>query len=226
VAGVISTGTDIQGGSTVRIKRSISATAAVIMTAAVTLTACKPTGGVNTTPDSSGVTTSIGTSTGGGTGAAVDQHTGAASTPSSPAKPAAARLGQPITISGNEDGSKIQVTAVKYAATAHSTDDFSTPDKGKKYVAVQFRLRNVGTAAYDDSPSNGAKVIDTQDQQFDATFMVSDISAGPLLPSYTKIAPGGSALGYLVFEVPVASKIAKVQFSMDSGLAEAAEWII
>lgn len=138
---------------------------------------------------------------------------------------APAKVGEPITIEGNGEGSKLQVTVMKVADPVQSTNDFAKPDAGQRYVGVQFQLKNVGTAAYSDSPSNGAKVVDAKGQQFDATFMVDKIDAGPLLPSSTKIAAGGQALGFLVFEVPDGSQIAKVQFSMDSGFGETAEWV-
>jgi hypothetical protein len=37
-------------------------------------------------------------------------------------------------------------------------------------VAVQFRLKNTGTSAYDDSPSNGVTVIDKDGQRFSESF--------------------------------------------------------
>lgn len=43
--------------------------------------------------------------------------------------------------------------------------------------------------------------------------------------SGVKLTSGDKALGYIAFQVPKASKIAKVQFSMDSGFAdETGEW--
>lgn len=54
----------------------------------------------------------------------------------------------------------------------------------------------------------------------------SDVNVGATLPASVKIAPGGRALGYLVFQIPKASRVAKVQFSMDSGFAETAEWTV
>lgn len=181
----------------------ISGVAALFAAAAFALTGCLPSTAdkVNSAPDSSGPAGSQG---GGG----------------------AAHLGQSITIHGNDDGSKVSVTALKLKTTVRATDEFSHPAKGKKYVAVQFRIRNTGSVAYDDSPSNGAKVIDKRGQQFECDPFASDINVGVTLPSDTKIAPGGSALGYLVFQIPKHDKVAKVQFSMDSGFAETAEWVI
>jgi hypothetical protein len=121
-------------------------------------------------------------------------------------------------LKGNSDGEEIAVTVVKAVDQAKPKDSYMGPSQGNKFYAVQFRLNNTGTAAYGDSPSNGAKAIDTQGQQFDATF--GDTAAGPSLPSDTNIAPKSSALGYITFEVPKTSKIVKVQFGLNSGFAD------
>lgn len=92
-----------------------------------------------------------------------------------------------------------------------------------RYVAVQFEIRNTGTISYDDAPMNGAKVADAEGQQFEPA-LVMKIASGPLLPAGVKLTPGGKALGYLVFEVPKGSKVATVQFAMDSGFSETGEW--
>jgi hypothetical protein len=138
-------------------------------------------------------------------------------------KASSARIGQPVTIKGNGNGSKLQVTARRVVDT-RSTDRFSTVDKGKRLVAVQFRLVNTGTATYDDAPSNGAAVIDRAGRQYEADAFVGSIAAGQEFPTAMKLAPGNKALGYLVFQVPVKAKVAQVQFSMDSGFGQTAQW--
>jgi len=134
----------------------------------------------------------------------------------SSAKPVA-HVGDTINLAGNGDGEKVAVKIVKVADPARGSD-FYSPDKGNRFVAVQFKLTNVGTAAYDDSPSNGAVVVDADGQRFDAT--IADVTAGPSMDSGLKMAAGDSALGYIVFEVPKASKLRSVQFTLDSGFAE------
>lgn len=134
-----------------------------------------------------------------------------------------AKIGQSISLKGNSSGEQVRVVATK-ARRTRSSDEFSKPKRGDVFYAVQFRLRNTGTAAYDDTPSNGAKVIDSKGQQYDGDVVVSSIAAGPLLPSDTKIAAGNQALGYVVFEVPAKAKIKSVQFSMDSGFGDTGQW--
>ncbi|MFJ6754718.1 DUF4352 domain-containing protein [Streptomyces sp. NPDC091273] len=134
-----------------------------------------------------------------------------------PSRPASAAVGAAIDLSGLEDGEKLAVTLVKVVDPARAKNPYSTPEAGARYVAVQFRLKNTGTAVYQDSPSNGAKVVDAQGQQFSPAY--TETSAGPEFPGSITIAPGDTALGFITFEVPGTSEIAKVHFSMNSGFS-------
>ncbi|WP_316750024.1 DUF4352 domain-containing protein [Streptomyces herbicida] len=139
------------------------------------------------------------------------------------AAPNVAKVGDTIALKGMEDGSKLDVTVVKVADPAKSSDEFTTPESGKRFVGVQFKLVNTGTAAYSDSPGNGAQITDADGQQFESTF--ADITAGPAMSSDVKLKPGAKALGWIVFEVPKGSKAATVQFTLDSGMADqTGEW--
>lgn len=187
-------------------------TAAIITLAALTLTACGPGSNVTTTPDNA---------------------TAAPATSSAPAdKPADeapkkkdAGVGDTLTLKGNVDGEQLAVTLKKWVDPAKSSDQYSGPETGKRWVAAQFELVNTGTAVYDDSPSNGAQVADADGQRFDAWF--GDITAGPSMASAVKLPKGEKALGYIVFEVPKDSKIASVQFGMNSGFSDhTGQWAV
>ncbi|MFJ6518699.1 DUF4352 domain-containing protein [Streptomyces filamentosus] len=134
-----------------------------------------------------------------------------------PSRASSATVGDTLDLTGIGDDEKLAVTVVRVVDPAGAEDQYSSPDAGMRFVAVQFRLKNTGTAVYKDSPSNGAKVVDTQGQQFDATY--EDSNAGPGFPGGVTIAPGDTGLGFITFEVPTASKIAKVQFAMNSGIS-------
>jgi len=173
-------------------------------------------GGVTNTPNSPAAAATTPAAT---TPAAT---TPAATTPAA-TTPAAAKVGDSITLKGNTPGSEVTVVVTKVVDPTSSTDGFSTPAAGSRYVAVQFQINNTGTAAYSDAPSNGAKVADSSGQQFSSTY-TSAVSAGPTLPGTVKLTPGGKALGYIVFEVPTASKVSMVQFGTDSGFGGTGEW--
>jgi hypothetical protein len=135
------------------------------------------------------------------------------------------RFGDTISLKGNERGLKIAVTVVRVSPSAMGKDEFNQPEKGQRFVAVQITLKNVGSIAYDHSPGNGAKLIDVEDQQYDAA--LTDVALGPSIGSDVKLGPGSTRKGYLVFSVPKKIKLAKFQFTLDSGFApQAAEWLL
>lgn len=71
-----------------------------------------------------------------------------------------ATVGGSITLRGTDDGALMRVTAVGVRDPVSAGDSFIQPDPGNRCVGVRVRLRNVGTANYSDSPSNGASVVD------------------------------------------------------------------
>jgi Domain of unknown function (DUF4352) len=143
----------------------------------------------------------------------------AANAPSSKA----AGLGDTIDVS-DEAGNKLAVTLLKIDANTKDTDGYSTPPSGDAYYAAQVRIKNVGSAAWSDSPSNCMVVKDAKGQAFQ-TGIVLSISSGPLLPTAVTIAPGDSALGWIVFNVTKGDKVTQVQFTPLSGMGnDTAQW--
>lgn len=135
-----------------------------------------------------------------------------------PDKPQVAKVGDTITLAGNEEGLKVDATLKKWLDPAKGSDEFNKPQAGKRWVAAQFELVNKGTIVYDDSPSNGTQVADTEGQRFTAWY--GEIAAGPQMASGAKVPPGDKVLGWIVYEVPKNSKITTVQFGLNSGFAE------
>ena len=140
------------------------------------------------------------------------------------AKPGgAAKVGSTITLAGNGSGERIAVTVTKIYRHAQPASSFDDPDTGDRLVAVQFRLTDTGSAAYSDSPSNGAEVVDASGQSYQSA--LNDAANCPSFPGTENIAPGASGLGCIVFEVPQAAVISKVQFTLDSGMGpQTGQW--
>lgn len=136
----------------------------------------------------------------------------------------AAGIGSTITLAGNHNGEQMAVTVTKVISSASPGDQFFSVPAGRRLYAVQFRLRDTGTAAYSDYPGNGAAVVDSQGQSYGAALV--DTAAGcQSFPAMENIAPGSSGLGCVVFEVPKSAKITKVQFTLDSGLGpQTGQW--
>lgn len=141
------------------------------------------------------------------------------------AQGARAKIGDTITLASGEDGLKLEVTVVKAVPSAKPKDEFNVPEPGKRFAAVQIRLKNVGSTTYDDSPGNGAQLIDTEDQQYDED--LNEIALGASIGTSVKLPPGSSRKGYLVFSVPKKAKLSKFQFTLDSGFGpQAGEWLL
>lgn len=137
-----------------------------------------------------------------------------------------AAIGDTLTLTGQEPGQKLAVTLKKWADPVKSTDAYTTPQNGKRWVAAQFELKNTGTVTYADSPSNGAQVADSDGQRFHST-IAGGITAGPEMTADLKLPVGEKALGWIVFEIPKDSKAASVQFTMNSGFAQqTGQWTI
>ncbi|MCZ4102858.1 MULTISPECIES: DUF4352 domain-containing protein [Streptomyces] len=160
--------------------------------------------------------------------ASVQPSTSGSSVPGPTASPTGAgqqeaQIGDTLDLVGTGDGERMAVTVTRVVDPAGA--GVFGPDAGNRFVAVQFRLRDTGTAVYADSPSNGAQVIDTQGQAFNST--IADTNAGPSFPGSVRITPGDTALGFITFEVPKASVIAKVQFTLNSGFAaNTGQWTV
>jgi hypothetical protein len=138
---------------------------------------------------------------------------------------ATAHVGDTVNLTGLDQGAKMAVTVVKVISRARPTDSFMTPSHGMRFYAVQFRLANTGSVAYSDSPFNGARVVDSQGQSYDADF--SDVKGCHSFPGTENIMTGASGLGCVVFQVPKSATITQIQFALDSGTADdTGQWAV
>ncbi len=191
----------------------------------VLVTGCTSGQSVVTAPQSGSVTSPVPGTPSVSVGRTTPSASGPSS-PSSPSVPAVASVGDTLALSGLKPEERVDVTVVKVVDPATAKESFSSPKAGSRLVAVQFRLRNTGTAVYEDSPSNGARLIDSEGQQFTAS-AATDTTAGPGFPGSVTVTPGDTALGYLTFVIPTASRVAKIQFTLDSGFASSTgQWTV
>jgi hypothetical protein len=137
--------------------------------------------------------------------------------------PKTAGIGSAINLSGNASGEQMSVTVTKVITDAQPGDEFSAAPAGDRLYAVQFRLRDTGSAAYSDAPSNGAAVVDSSGQSYQSA--LDNAASCQSFPGSENIAPGASGLGCIVFEVPQSAKITGVQFTLDSGMGpQTGQW--
>ncbi len=128
-------------------------------------------------------------------------------------------VGDTIRLDGDQDGERLAVTLTKVIDPAHENDGLDIAPSGERLVATQFRIENLGPAAYDDSPDNSVQLIDKQGQSYQPG--IEAVRGGQLFPGDVRIAAGDSRLGLVVFEVPHKAVVASVQFVPDSGFASA-----
>jgi len=134
-----------------------------------------------------------------------------------------ATIGSAITLTGNGAGEQVSVTVARVLRHAQPATDMDTPASGKRLYAVQFRLNDTGSAAYSDSPSNGAVVVDASGQSYQSS--LDDAAGCESFPGTENIAAGQSGLGCIVFEVPAKAVITGVQFTLDSGMGpQTGQW--
>jgi hypothetical protein len=126
-------------------------------------------------------------------------------------------------LAGNNSGEKMTVAAVKVLAHPRGAFDFDTAQQGDRLYAVQFRLDDTGSVAYSDSPSNGAAVLDSSGQSYQAS--LNNVAGCDSLPAADHISIGSSGLGCIVFNVPVNAQITLIQFTLDSGFGpQTGQW--
>jgi hypothetical protein len=155
-----------------------------------------------------------------GSGSTPTTGTGAGQAAKTTAK---ATIGSSITLVGNNNGEQMAVTVTKVITNAQPNTEFDSAPAGDRLYAVQFRLADTGSAAYSDSPSNGAAVVDSTGQSYQAG--VETVTGCQSFPGTENIAPGASGLGCIVFEVAKSAKITEVQFTLDSGFGpQTGQW--
>jgi hypothetical protein len=130
------------------------------------------------------------------------------------------QVGKALVLDGF-DNLHMRVKLLAKMDPAKASSDFFAPGAGKRYVALRLRLTNVSRVRYDDSPSNGASVIDTRGREYPASIF------DPVEPALgsPNIAPGDFRVGYITFEVPKGAKLRIFQFALNSGFADdVGEW--
>lgn len=135
-----------------------------------------------------------------------------------------ATLGHSLTLQGN-GGESLAVTAEKVIdpLPVGSADQ---ADPGQRYVGVQITLRNVGSAPYSDSPSNGATLISNANEQAQST-IVSGGPCGNDFQSSVKLAPGTTQQGCVPFQLSDGQIAKTFQFTLDSGFAnQTGQWTL
>lgn len=145
----------------------------------------------------------------------------ASSEPNAPAPVTAATLGSPLTLAGEAEGVKVEVTPLEVVDPAPHDGVF--PPEGR-YVSIQFRLRNVGTQPYELGTLSEI-ILDETGERFPSSFFASD--AGPIFYTLGSIPPGGEEVGFVTWDIPTGSTPSRVQYTTDNGFGpQTGEWTL
>lgn len=133
-----------------------------------------------------------------------------------------AKVGDSLTLTGN-GGESLLVTVDGVMDPLQVGED-DEADAGQRFVGVQITLKNSGSVAYSDSPSNGATLLSDSNEQAQSQ-IVSGGPCGNDFQSSVKLAPGDSQQGCVPFEMVEGQTPATFQFTLDSGFAnQTGQW--
>lgn len=137
-------------------------------------------------------------------------------------------VGRAVTLTGTDPangtaGLRMAVKVTAIISSAAGRGAYEQPRKGERFAAVRLVLKNVGETEYRDSPTFGAKLVDTSGQGYDPT--VATVAAGKAFPRVVRLPHGRVRSGLLVFAIPREARIAHVEYALNAGDApERAEW--
>jgi uncharacterized protein DUF2510/uncharacterized protein DUF4352 len=144
------------------------------------------------------------------------------------ASPAATHEATPARVGSYFDvqdasGDTYQVTLAKVIDPAQGADEFSTPDNGKRFVGIVFKIKALKGSPQDEDANNDAAIIGSNGQTYSADF---DNIAG-----YTNfdngtihVAQGDTETGSVTFQVPDKVKAAEVQWTAGGGFGSTVQW--
>jgi hypothetical protein len=156
-------------------------------------------------------------------------HTARAAPKSSEAAPSpASSLSGPVGTSysvTDSNGNKISVTLARVIDPAQGADQFTTPQSGSRFVSAVLNIKGI-SGTFSDDANNDATIIGSNGQTYTADF--------DRITGYTNfndgefsVSAGESSVGAVTFEIPLAVKISKVEWSANGGFGGApAEWLI
>ncbi|MBG0819595.1 DUF4352 domain-containing protein [Planomonospora sp. ID91781] len=134
-----------------------------------------------------------------------------------------AGIGETITVEGLQNGVHVAVTVTRVIDNATPANQYTKPQTGHRFAAIEITLKNVGKAVYNDFPTHDGTLIDAEGQQYRSTY--PDITEGVSFGGAVTIAQGDERKGVIVFEVPTSAKLAKLQYGPAFG-AQKGEWAL
>ena len=121
------------------------------------------------------------------------------------------------------NGDTYRVTLVKIIDPARGADQFSSPDSGKRFVGLVFKIRALTGSPQNEDANNDAVLVGGNGQNYSADF--DGIAGYTNFDSGTiRVAQGKTVTGAVTFQVPEGITVSKVQWSALSGFGRTVEW--
>ena len=127
-------------------------------------------------------------------------------------------VGTPASITKNGQP-YYSVTMTQFVNPAQAADSyFELQNPGDTLVAAAFTVTNQSTDPLSDDINLDAKIYNSAGQGFEPNF--EQTASGPSFPSgEIDVAPGGTASGWVMFEVPGSTPLTTVDFTPSAGYA-------
>ena len=126
-----------------------------------------------------------------------------------------ATFGEPITLTGNQEGLEVKVTPTEFIDPLKG-GEFDKPQGESRFVGVELLLENTGDTTYNGAPSTGAQLILRNDEQADTRHLTGG-RCGRSFASGLHLAEGDRRRGCVAFEVPGGVGARSFQFNLESG---------
>jgi hypothetical protein len=118
----------------------------------------------------------------------------------------------------------LAVTASQIIDPATGTDQFNQPNSGFRFVAIELNLSNQSTATISDDANSDVQLIGTDNQAYTADLFSSINECTNFSYGEFTLLPGGTESGCVVFQLPIGINAKLVQFSLDYGFLDVAQW--
>ena len=132
------------------------------------------------------------------------------------------RVGAPFVLQDGS-GDTYQVALVKVIDPARGADQFTSPDSGKRFVGLVFKVRALTGSPHNEDANNDAVLVGGDGQNYSADF--DGIAGYTNFDSGTiHVAQGDTVTGAVTFQIPNGITVSKVQWSALSGFGVTAQW--
>jgi hypothetical protein len=132
------------------------------------------------------------------------------------------KVGSPFDLQDG-NGDTYRVTLVKIIDPARGANQFSSPDSGKRFVGLVFRIRALTGSPQSEDANNDAVLIGGNGKNYAADFAgiagYSNFDSGTI-----HVAQGDTVTGAVTFQVPDGVTVSTVQWNALSGFGRTAEW--